>query len=72
MYLKASVQVLFSGEILLEAARSQVAWGLHCRDRGDQASALGLFERAAAQFEMSGLTGELETVQSYLAQMRQS
>ena len=72
MHLKASVQVLLSGELLLEAARSQVAWGLLCRDRGDTVSAQGHFEQAAAQFEASGLTRELETVHGYLAQMGQS
>ena len=72
MHLKASVQVLLSGEILLEVARTRVAWGLLCRDRGDSTAARGHFEQAAAQFKASGLTGELETVQSYLAQMGQS
>ncbi len=71
-HLKASVQTLLSGENLLEAARTQVAWGLLCRDRGDLTSAQGHFESAATQFEASGLTRELETVQSYLAQMGQS
>ena len=69
-HLAASVQVLLSGESLLEAARTQVAWGLLCRDRGDLASAQGHFLEAAAQFETSGLARELETVQSYLDQMR--
>ncbi len=68
-HLKASVQVLLSGEVLLEAARSQVAWGLLCRDRGDPASAQEHFGQAIAQFEASGLTRELETVRRYLAQM---
>jgi len=71
MHLKASVQVLLSGEILLEAARTQVAWGRLCHERGDLASAQEHFEQAAAQFGTSGLTRELETVQSYLAQIRQ-
>ena len=70
--LKASVQVLLSGEILLEVARTQVAWGLLCRYRGDLASAQGHFLEAAARFETSGLARELEIVQSYLAQMEQS
>ncbi len=42
---------------------------LLCRDRGDLAAAHGHFEHAAAQFEASGLTRELETVRRYLAQM---
>ena len=66
-HLAESWQLLLSGENLLEAARTQVAWGLLCRDRGDLASAQVHFEQAAAQFETSGLTGELETVRSYLA-----
>jgi tetratricopeptide (TPR) repeat protein/transcriptional regulator with XRE-family HTH domain len=72
IHLVQSWQTLLSGEILLEAARTQVAWGLLCRDRGDTASAQEHFEQAAAQFEASGLTRELETVQSYLAQIGQS
>ena len=68
-HLAASVQTLLSGESLLEAARTHVAWGLLCRDRDDQASAQGHFESAAAQFEVSGLTRELEMVRHYLAQM---
>jgi len=68
-HLAASWQTLLSGEALLEAARTQVAWGLLCRDRGDTVSAQEHFESAAAQFKASGLTRELETVQSYLAQL---
>ncbi len=68
-HLAASVQTLLSGESLLEAARTQVAWGLLCRERGDQASAQGHLEQAAAQFEASGLTRELEMVRNYLAQL---
>jgi tetratricopeptide (TPR) repeat protein len=71
-HLAESWQVLLSGENLLEAARTQVAWGLLCRDRGDLASARGHFEQAAAQFGTSGLTREVESVWSYLAQMEQS
>ena len=71
-HLAESWQILLSGENLLEAARTQVAWGLLCRDRGDLASARGHFEQAAAQFETSGLTREVESVWSYLAQMGQS
>ncbi len=71
-HLAESWQTLLSGEILLEAARTQVAWGLLCRDHGVTVSARGHLEQAATQFEASGLTRELETVQSYLAQMGQS
>jgi tetratricopeptide (TPR) repeat protein len=68
-HLAKSWQLLLSGENRLEAAHTQVAWGLLCRDRGDLVSAQRHLEQAAAQFEASGLTRELETMQSHLAQM---
>ena len=68
-HLATSVQTLLSGENLLEAARTQVVWGLICRDRGDHTSAQGHLEQAAAQFEDSGLTRELDMVRHYLAQI---
>jgi hypothetical protein len=71
-HLAASVHILLSGQSMLESARTRVAWGLLCRDRGDLASAQGYFLEAASQFETSGLTSERETVQSYLAQMGHS
>jgi len=71
-HLAESWQILLSGEALLEAARTQVAWGLLCRNHGDLSSAQRHFLEAAAQFETSGLTKELEIVQSYLAQMGSS
>jgi tetratricopeptide (TPR) repeat protein len=66
-HLGASVQTLLSGECLLEAARTQVVWGLVCRDHGDETSAQAHFEQAATQFEASRLTHERETVEQYLA-----
>ena len=71
-HLAESWQILLSGKNVLEAARTQVAWGLLCRDRGEMALAQEHLLEAAAQFEASGLTSERETVQSYLAQMRPS
>jgi tetratricopeptide (TPR) repeat protein len=68
-HLAESCQTLLSGEGLLEAARTQVTWGLLCRDRGDLAAAQRHFESAAAQFEVSGLTRELAMVRTYLSQM---
>jgi hypothetical protein len=66
-HLAASVQTLLAGECRLEAARTQVVWGLACRDHSDEASAQAHFEHAAVQFEASGLTRECETAQKYLA-----
>lgn len=51
------MQLLLSGEILVEVARTQVAWGLLCRDHGDMTSAQGYLEQAAAQFEASARRG---------------
>jgi transcriptional regulator with XRE-family HTH domain/tetratricopeptide (TPR) repeat protein len=65
MHLSASVQALLAGGVLVEAARSQVAWGVLCRDRGDLASAQQHFALAAAHFAASGLIGDLETVRRY-------
>jgi hypothetical protein len=56
------VQLLLSGEVLVEAARSQVAWGVVYRDRGDRASARDHFGSAAAQFEAWGLLRDLDAV----------
>ena len=71
-HLAESWQILLSGKNVLEAARTQVAWGLLCRDRGETALAREHLLAAAAQFEASGVTSERETVQRYLAQMGQS
>jgi transcriptional regulator with XRE-family HTH domain/tetratricopeptide (TPR) repeat protein len=71
-HLAKSWQTLLSGEIFLEVAHTQVAWGLLCRDYGDLASAQEHFKHAATQFEASGLTRERKTVESYLAQIVQS
>ena len=53
----------------LEAARTHVAWGQFLRDRGDLAAAHEHLERAAAQFEASGLTEELERTRRALADL---
>jgi DNA-binding SARP family transcriptional activator/predicted ATPase len=54
-----SLRLLESGECRLEAARTNVAWGTVCRDRGDLAGARAHWEQAAAQWEKSGLNHEL-------------
>src|SRR5207253_781556 len=54
--LDASVQTLLSGEAVLEAARTNVVWGLLCRNHDDRAGAFAHFVQASAQFESSGLT----------------
>ncbi|MBO0783373.1 MAG: hypothetical protein J2P37_31560 [Ktedonobacteraceae bacterium] len=69
IHLEASVQALFSGKSLLEAARTHVAWGLLCRDHGERGSARTHFEQASVQFEASGLTQECEAVNECLAHL---
>jgi hypothetical protein len=64
-HLAASVEILLSGEALLEAARTQVIWGLFYHSRGELASTQEHFEQAVAQFEIFRLTRELEAVQRY-------
>jgi tetratricopeptide (TPR) repeat protein len=65
-HLVASLQALEAGEAFLEAARTQVVWGLLCRKRGDLTSAREHFERAAVQLEDAGLADERESVRGYL------
>jgi tetratricopeptide (TPR) repeat protein len=60
MHFTASLRALESCEAIPEAARTHLAWGLLCRDRGDSIAALEHFEAATVQFETSGLTRELE------------
>jgi len=60
MHFTASLHALESCEAIPEAARTHLAWGLLCRDRGDSITALKHFEAATLQFETAGLTRELE------------
>jgi tetratricopeptide (TPR) repeat protein len=57
--LAESLRLLEAGPARLEAARTHVAWGAVCRDRGDLAAARAHWERAAAQWKASGLAHEL-------------
>ncbi len=54
-----SLRLLEEGQARLEAARTHVAWGTVCRERGDLASARVHWEQAAAQWEASELDHEL-------------
>ena len=58
--------MLESGQNRLEAARTHRVWGLLCYDRGNLASAREHWQKAAALFEASGLTRELEEVSELL------
>jgi tetratricopeptide (TPR) repeat protein len=54
-----SLRLFESGQARLEAARTHLAWGAVCRDRGDLAGARAHWGQAAAQWERSGLDREL-------------
>ncbi len=71
-HLAASLQLFESGDARLEAARTHVAWGILCRDRGDPASAREHLGRAAAQFEASELTQELYETRDMIAALASS
>ena len=57
--LAESLRLLEEGQARLQAARTHVAWGAVCRDRGDLIAAHAHWERAVAQWESSGLAHEL-------------
>ncbi len=59
----SSLELFQSGDARLEAARTHMAWGRLKEERGDRQSAREHLERAANQFEESGLEHELEQAQ---------
>lgn len=65
-HFKASLRFFAEGSAHLEAARTRVAWGRLLRASGHENSARDHFEIAAAQFEASGLTRELEETRAFL------
>jgi class 3 adenylate cyclase/tetratricopeptide (TPR) repeat protein len=62
-----SLNTLESGKNRLEAARTLVAWGEACRDRGNTATALTYWEQANRQFTESDSTREIRKVQELMA-----
>jgi tetratricopeptide (TPR) repeat protein len=65
--LAESVRVHELGAGYLEAAHTRVAWGIVCRDRGNLSAARAHWEKAAAQFEASGLTAALDRTRALMA-----
>lgn len=64
----ASALALFSeGDVQIEVARTQLAWGIFLRARGDENSAREHLEKAAAQFEAFGFTRELQATRELLS-----
>jgi adenylate cyclase len=64
--LAQSLRLLEEGQARLEAARTQVAWGTICRDRGELAGAREHWELAATQWEASGLAHELQRTRALI------
>jgi DNA-binding SARP family transcriptional activator len=69
-HLAESLQLFESGEVVVEAARTHVAWGLLCRDRHNLAAAGEHLEKAVAQFEASGLMAEAQRTRALLRGLR--
>ena len=67
--LDKSLRLLKSGQIRVEAARTHVAWGSVCRDRGNLAAAREHWKKAAVQFETSNLRQELGQVHAFLSDL---
>jgi tetratricopeptide (TPR) repeat protein len=55
-----SLRLFEAGQARLEAARTRLAWGKMLRERGEPDAARQELAQAAAQFDRSGLTRELE------------
>jgi DNA-binding SARP family transcriptional activator len=69
-HLAESLRLLESGEAVVEAARTHVAWGLLCRDRHNLTAAGEHLEEAAAQFEASSLMDEAQRTAALLRELR--
>ena len=65
-HMAQSLRSLEEGQSRLEAARTHLAWGTVCRDRGDLTAVRAHWERAAARWETSGLTHELERTRALM------
>ncbi len=63
-HLAESSQLFSTGEATMELARTERAWGLVCKARGDRERARIHFERSIAIFESSELAGELESTRA--------
>ncbi len=62
-----SLGLLESGQNRLEAARTHLAWGEICRDRGNTSTALNHWQEANRQFTASNTTHEMQRVQNLMA-----
>lgn len=70
-HLAASLQAFEAGHARLEAARTHVAWGKVLQARGNTEAAREHFEKAAAEYEGSGLAQQLKETRGLIAILKQ-
>ncbi|HZF49012.1 MAG TPA: protein kinase [Polyangiaceae bacterium] len=63
-HLAESSELFSAGEATMDLARTERAWGLVCKARGDYERARLHFDRAIGLFESSDLVGELESTRA--------
>lgn len=68
-HLEKSLKRFEEGDAVIEAARTHLAWGKILRERGEWQSAREHFDKAAAQFEASGLVRELTEARELIESM---
>lgn len=68
-HLTTSLWAFETGHAWLEAARTRVVWGEELHKRGNPQAAREHLEKAAAQFQTSGLLPQLEQTQKLLASL---
>jgi tetratricopeptide (TPR) repeat protein len=69
-HLARSLSLLEAGDARIEVARTHVVWGKLLQTRGESNAAHEHFEKAAAQFQTSGLSAELVQVQKFLQEAK--
>ena len=66
LQLRQSIVAFEAGGARVEAARTHLVWGLLCRDRGDEATAVTHLREAANCFSLFGMAGEQRIASSAL------
>lgn len=66
-HLESSLRLFADGDAKIEAARTHLVWGKILGERGEMGAAREHLEKAASQFEASGLTRELEETRTLIS-----
>ena len=72
MHLESSLNFFSQGDAMLEVARTHYVWGRLVQAQGNGALALAHFDKAASQFEASGLIHEWEQTRERYTQVATS